>query len=104
MGIIIECPKCGHWNAGLAQVCRGRIRSGSKKGNPCDVRNLRRLPAKEYLIEYRSLDGKKIRERLGPNKLDPEYMLQEMKNHIDDQAPKVQSSVTLSEIFDWYLS
>ena len=26
-----------------------------------------------------------------------------MKNHIDDQAPKVQSSVTLSEIFDWYL-
>ena len=27
-----------------------------------------------------------------------------MKNHIDDQAPKVQSSVTLSEIFDWYLS
>ena len=103
MGIIIECPKCGHWNAGSAQVCRGLIRSGSKKGNPCDVRNLRRLPAKEYLIEYRSSDGKKIRERVGPNKLDAEYRLQEMKNHIDDQAPKVQSSVTLSEIFDWYL-
>ena len=89
MVIIIKCPKFGHWNAGSAQVCRGLIRSGSKKGNPCDVRNLRRLPAKEYLIEYRSLDGKKIRERFGPKKLDPEYRLQEMKNQRDDQTPKV---------------
>ena len=80
MGIIIECPKYGHWNAGSALVCRGLIRSGSKKGNPCDVRNLRRLPAKEYLIEYGSSDGKKIRERVGPNKLDAEYRLQEMQN------------------------
>lgn len=87
MGVIIQCPKCRHRNAGSAQVCMGLIRSGSKKGNPCDVRNLKRLPTKEYLIEYRSSDGKKIRERVGPNKLDAECRLQEMKNQRVDQTP-----------------
>ena len=57
MGLLIECPKCGYWNSANSLACKGIFRSGINKGQHCKVGNLRRIPDKEYLIEYRSSDG-----------------------------------------------
>ena len=75
MGLLIECPKCGYWNSANSLDCKGIFRSGINKGRHCKVGSLRRIPEKEYLIEYRSSDGKKIRERVGSNRNDAELRL-----------------------------
>ena len=80
MGLLIECPKCGHWNSGNSLACKGSLRSGENKGQPCKVRNFKRLPEKEYLIEYRSSDGKKIRECVGANRNEAEQRLVEVRH------------------------
>ena len=75
MGLLTECPKCGYWNSANSLDCKGIFRPGINKGQHCKVGNLRRIPDKEYLIEYRSSDGKKIRARVGSNRNDAELRL-----------------------------
>ena len=104
MGLLIECPKCGHWNSANSLACKGIFRSGINKGQHCKVGNLRRIPDKEYLIEYRSYDGKKIRERVGTNRNDAELRLLNAKQEKNDQVLKVESKTTLNELFQWYLN
>ena len=104
MGLLIECPRCGHWNSANSLACKGIFRSGINKGQRCKVGNLRRIPDKEYLIEYRSSDGKKIRERVGSNRNDAELRLLNAKQEKDDQVLKVESKTTLNELFQWYLN
>ena len=55
-------------------------------------------------IEYRSSDGKKIRERVGSNRNDAELRLLNAKQEKDDQAIQVESKTTLNELFQWYLN
>ena len=55
-------------------------------------------------IEYRSSDGKKIRERVGSNRIDAELRLLNAKQEKDDQAIEVESKTTLNELFQWYLN
>lgn len=102
MGLIIECPKCGHWNSGNSLVCKGNFRSGNKKGQPCTVRNFRRVQDKVYLVEYRDDDGKKIRERIGNNRIDAEMRFQEVKLRKENKSVEVESNITIKKLFEWY--
>ena len=103
MGILIECSKCGHWNSGNSTACKGSIRSGEKKGKPCGVKNLKHQQDKQYLIEYRSTGGKKIRERVGPNRIEAEQRLAEVKKLKNQGIVQIESKITLNQLFDWYL-
>ena len=75
MGLLIEFPKFGHGHSANSLACKGILRSGINKGQHCKIGNVRRIPDKEYLIEYRSSDGKKISERVGSNRNDAELRL-----------------------------
>lgn len=103
MGLLIECPKCGHWNSGNSLACKGLLRSGENKGQPCKVRNFKRLPEKEYLIEYRSSNGKKIRERVGANRSEAEQRLVEVRHPKNRGMVQIESKISINQLFDWYL-
>ena len=106
MGLLVECPKCRYKNPEGAAECRGKFRSGERKGQKCDYARLNKHSGKTYWIEFREY-GKRKRERIGPSKTAAEARLLEVqkalveKRHVERDK---NASVTLGQLFDWFLN
>ena len=106
MGLLVECPKCRYKNPEGAAECRGKFRSGERKGQKCDYARLNKHSGKTYWIEFREY-GKRKRERIGPSKTPAEARLLEVqkalveKRHVERDK---NASVTLAQLFDWFLN
>jgi integrase len=93
MGLLVECPLCGHRNSMKTDDCK-------KCG-----RNVKKASGKTYWIEY-YVEGGRKRERVGPSKAAAEQRLREVLKaraeelYIDtDKAART----TLEELSTWYL-
>jgi integrase len=71
MGLLVECPQCKKRNSPKAKVCIGK-----KDGQPCGFA-LGKFSGRAWWIEF-YLDGKRRRERIGPNKEAAEHRLREV--------------------------
>ena len=106
MGLLVECPQCGHRNPEGEARCKGKYRHGSAKGEACSYSRLTKSAGKTYWIDYREY-GKRKRERIGPSRAAAEARLLEVqkslveKRHIEMDK---NASVTLSQLFDWFLN
>jgi integrase len=93
MGLLQECPEC-----------KKRL-SISRKDCPCGIK-LAKTAGKVYWIEF-YIDGRRKRERIGPNKAAAEQRLREAlklraEERYIDKDPAAR--ITLAEICAWYLN
>ena len=106
MGIEVKCPECGFWNSEKASICKGRFKSGPRKGELCGFKRLKKAPNKNYRIEYR-INGKKRREYIGLSKEAAKSRFLEVKKakieHRHIKRDK-NSEITLESLFDWFLN
>ncbi len=55
------------------------------------------------MIEYRSSNGKKIRERVGTNRNEAEQRLVEVRHPKNRGMVQIESKISINQLFDWYL-
>jgi len=110
MALLQECPKC---KAKTSLRCQVEVRQGEetrkieverKECASCGFK-LRKACGKAYWIEY-YLNGRRKRERIGPNKGAAEQRLREVlkartEERYIDKDPAVR--MTLGELCKWYL-
>ena len=105
MGLLIECPICQYPNSESSKTCKGKIRSGSNKGEPCGYSKLKKQVGKVYWVDY--LDhGHRKRERIGPSRIAAESRLREIRQSVVEGRHIVRDKnalVTLEEVFEWFL-
>jgi integrase len=100
MGLMVECPKCKKRNSEKAKTCAGKTKDGTTCGFA-----LSKHSGRVWWIEYR-VDGKRKRERIGPNKAAAEQRYREAKSLIAEgrfikKSPDVKT--TFKNLAQWYL-
>ena len=106
MGLLVQCPECGHRNPEGEARCKGKFRYGENKGQKCEFSRLTKTSGKVYWIDYRD-HGKRKRERIGPSKTAAEARLLKVQSslvedkHIERDK---NATVTLGQLFDWFLN
>ncbi len=106
MGLLVECPVCQYTNSESSRICKGKLRSGEKKGQPCRFPNLKKYPGKVYWIDYKH-HGKRKRERIGSSRVAAEARLREVRKSIVEGKHifrNKNTTITLGEVFDWFLA
>lgn len=105
MGLLVECPECQYPNSESSKNCKGKIRSGANKGEPCTFSNLKKYSGKVYWIDYK-YQGKRKRERIGSSRIAAEARLREvLKSIVEGRhiSRDKNATMTLGEVFDWFL-
>jgi hypothetical protein len=92
MGLLVECPKCGHRNSMKTDDCK-------KCG-----RNVKKASGKTYWIEYYFEGGRK-RERVGPSKAAAEQRLRDVLKALTEERyieKDKAARIALGELCSWY--
>jgi integrase len=95
--IQVKCPKCGKWQSGKARTCIDTA---------CNF-VLGKRSGREYRIDYRNLNGERVREKIGPNREAAEQRLREVLSTMAEgrcikKSPDARTRFkTLAE---WYLN
>ena len=106
MGLLVECPQCQYINSESSKICKGKLRSGEQKGQPCGFSNLKKYPGKVYYIDYKH-HGKRKRERIGSSRVSAEARLRKvLKSIVEGRhiSRDKNTIITLGEVFDWFLA
>lgn len=93
MGLLIECPECKKRNGPKATLCK------------CGL-NIKKASGKSYWIEY-YLNGKRIRERVGPSKAAADQRLRDvLKARTEERFidKDLAAKTVLGEMCTWYLN
>jgi integrase len=93
MGLMIECPECKKRNSSKAKTCK------------CGFA-LAKFSGRAYWIEYYDVDGRRKRERIGPNKAAAEQRYREVLSakaegrHIKKSK---DAKTRFRDLAEWYL-
>ena len=105
MGILIYCKVCGNKNPESVLKCRGKIRSGPRRGKPCNSRNIQKEKEKIYWIEYRTKDGNaRKRQLVGTSREEAVLRLAKISNGIDDEYSNKSDQLKVGDLFKWFMS
>jgi len=110
MALLQECQRCKSrvsfdlWSEGKGENHTKKVRKEREECPSCKFK-LRKAPGKVYWIEY-YINGKRKRERIGPNKAAAEQRLREVlklrtEERYIDKDPAAR--LTLGELCKWYL-